>query len=292
MVAWGLALGWTLGGGTLAVGSGLDVWGKVSDSGQDHLLPHGVGWAGRPGLREAFDAPAGRERELLLRAGRAEEAPAAVLGVLATWAVGDASLTGTAGEVAEVTLDLNQGGPLVLSGNTAGQQVPLWLRNDGAALELGGLDLKIGITGGALPAPTITGVNLRAGDLFTLANSVQGGDAANTPQTQFWSVSVNDPFAPALLPGAGTVTRLGTLTLSTAGISTGDWSLTLFANETALLGPFGDSVGLNLVGGVLTVVPEPGWTAGLSGLALAAWGVWRRASSGCRAGGSLGQPRA
>lgn len=301
------ALGWGLGGEVWAGGSGEDSWGArpaVVEGGWGSRAggwvtsysPPSKGGAVRhvPGLMEgrvvseatlagidgATTDSGRREWEALVRAGNSRESQSSLLGVFESLA-GEIGLGGMpVSDPLGVTLDLSRGGPIVLNAGAPGQVVSLWLRNDGAALDLGGLDLKIGITGGGLPAPAITGVNLRAGDLFTSANSVQGGDPANTPLTQFWSVSVNDPFAPAALPGSGAVTLVGSLTLSTVGVSAGEWSLSLFGSETALLGPFGDSVPMGLVGGTLMVVPEIGWMPLCSGVALAVWGLWRRTSPG------------
>lgn len=200
-----------------------------------------------------------------------------VLEALTEW--GQPAMEALGDEVLVVTLDLGGGSPIRLLPGLPGQTVALMLRNEGPTIEVGGLDLKIGITGGASPAPIITGVNLRTGSTFTTANSVQGGDSGNSAQVQFWSVSIDEPFTQPTLAGEGATTEVGTLTLSTVGLTDGEWWLTLFSAETALLSPWGGTLPLRLVSGRLQVVPEPEVTVALVALGLLSWAVVRRRGS-------------
>lgn len=191
-----------------------------------------------------------------------------------------AELLGTGGGTAPTSygaglaFDLNAISPIVLAPNTSGQTVDLFVHNGGPSLEVGGLDLKIGITGGGSPAPTFTGIDLRSGSTFTTGNSVQSGDPANSGQLQFWSVSINDPFSPPSVAGAGSSTKVGTLTFSTIGVGNGQWALTLFSPETSFIDPFGDTLMLTLASGTLEIgagVPEPLLTSLLAGVGLLGW---------------------
>lgn len=152
----------------------------------------------------------------------------------------------------------------------AGQQIPIFLRNNGSAIDVGGLDLKFGLEGGAGPYPAFTAMDLRASSFnspnspFQVSNSVQGPDANNTPQLQFWSVSVNDPFNPPSLPGGGAVTQIGLVTLSTVGVAGGSWTLSFRSEATALNDPFGDEIALGSRNANLQVVPEPREVASVS----------------------------
>jgi hypothetical protein len=239
---------------------------------------------------DSDSSPAGRELSTLLnaqpgrRTGSLLAAAADLLQQLqAPGTKGDEPATLSLGFGAN--FDPNSPTPtsLQLQPQAAGQTIPLFIRNTGPALEVGGLDLKIGITGAASPKPAFTGVDLRAGTVFTTGNSVAAADSANSAQLQYWSVSINDPFTPPSLPGNGATTQIGTLTFSTAGVASGTWALELFSPETSLLSPFGDTLSLTLVSGSLQVVPEPGETLAVVGLALAGWVGFRRRSAAAAA---------
>ncbi len=175
-----------------------------------------------------------------------------------------------------ITLGLGNGEPIRLLPGLAGQVIDLYLRNDGAAVSVGGLDLKIGVTGAGAPGPVLGGVDLRAGLLFTAGNAVQGADAANTGSLQFWSVSINDPSSPPSLNGGGSSTKVGTVSISTVGLTGGTWSLSAILPDTAVVDPFGDMLSLAVTDGTLEVVPEATTTALASGLALLGWAWGRR----------------
>lgn len=168
---------------------------------------------------------------------------------------------------------------LPLQPQAAGQTVGLYIRNTGSALNLGGLDLKVGISGAASPKPAFTDINLLAGTVFTPGNSSLSGDGANDAQLQYWSASINSINAPANLPGNGATTLIGTLTFTTVGVQSGTWTLELFSPETDLLSPDGFSQPMTLVNGSLEVVPEPGETLAVAGLLLAGWAAFRRRSA-------------
>lgn len=164
----------------------------------------------------------------------------------------------------------------------AGQQIPIFLRNTGASLEVGGLDLKIAVEGGSGPYPSFTGVDLRASTFvsadapFRTSNSVQGADANNTGQLQFWSVSINDPSSPPTLLGGGAVTQIGVVTLSTVGVASGSWSLVFRSEATALTSPFGDELALGFRNADLQAVPEPNEVATVSAALLLGAGWFLR----------------
>ena len=192
-----------------------------------------------------------------------------------------ATLAGGAG----LALGLDVGSPIQLLPSTAGQTIDLFLSNSGANVDVGGFDLKVGLSGPGGPAPAITSVDLRAGSVFTVGNSVQSFDAANTGLLQFWSVSVNDPFSPPTLAGGGSLTKIGTLTISTLGVSSGQWLLSAVLPESSLVGPFGDSLPLTVGNSTLEVggaVPELSVTLPVSGAALLAWVVARKRSRAAR----------
>lgn len=153
-------------------------------------------------------------------------------------------------------IDLS-GPPIELQPETAGQTIVLFVQNAGVDAAVGGFDLKLSINAGVGPAPQVTGVNLRSGPVFTTANSAQSSDPLNTPYFQFWSVSVNDPGSPPSLPGSGQTTQIGVLSVSTVGLSSGQWPLSLISGDTDLLDPAGNSLALVVTGGTLAVVPEP-----------------------------------
>lgn len=165
---------------------------------------------------------------------------------------------------------------LPLQPQAGGQTIGLYIRNTGSALNLGGLDLKVGISGAASPKPAFTDINLLAGTVFTPGNSSLSADGANDNQLQYWSASINSINAPANLPGNGATTLIGTLTFTTVGVQSGTWTLELFSPETDLLSPDGFSQPMTLVNGSLEVVPEPGETVVIAGLLLAGWAGFRR----------------
>lgn len=179
-----------------------------------------------------------------------------------------------------IVLEWGASDTIQVEAGLAGQKIPIFLRNNGSAIEVGGLDLKFGLEGGAAPYPAFTGVDLRASPSFDspdspfqVSNSVQGPDANNTPQLQFWSVSINDPFNPPSLPGGGAVTQIGVVTLSTVGVAGGSWSLLFRSEATALTDPFGDELALGLRNAQLQAVPEPEEVATLSAVLLMG-GAW------------------
>ena len=161
-----------------------------------------------------------------------------------------------------ITLEWGTSSSITLLPGVADQAIPIFLRNPGATVEVGGLDLKFRIEGSGGSLPAFSSVDLRAstfvspGAPFRVSNSVQGADANNTPQLQFWSVSINDPFSPPTLPG-GTVTQVGVVRLSTVGVLSGTWGLSFQSEATALTGPLGDTIDIGFRNANLQVVPEP-----------------------------------
>jgi hypothetical protein len=188
---------------------------------------------------------------------------------------------------AGLVIDLGSQGPIVLQSGTAGQSVDVFVRNDGPAIAVGGLDLRIGLIGNLSPAPAITSVTLQSGPLFTAVNAAQAADANNGPQAQFWSVSINDPSAPPTLSGGGVLTRIGTLTLSTTGVGIGSWTLLLSLPETSFSDPIGNPLPLSVMDGTLQVVPEPSVAASVAAMAMLAFALVRRIPRR-RASGSVG----
>jgi hypothetical protein len=184
---------------------------------------------------------------------------------------------------ASITLEWGTSSTISLQPGIAEQHVPIFLRNPGADLEVGGLDIKFGLegTGGSFPA--FSSVDLQASSFvspsapFQVSNSVQGADANNTPQLQFWSVSINDPFAPPSLSGGGALTQVGLVGFSTIGVNSGMWTLSFRPEATALISPFGDNISILFRDANLQVVPEPEeWATMVAGILLGLGVLLRR----------------
>ncbi len=165
----------------------------------------------------------------------------------------------------------------LLAPDRSGQQVEVWIDNDGPPLEVGGLDFSFqvgdGGSGGLSSGPTIQSVDLLTGTLFESKDF--GGQFPaqdNQPQRQFFSVI----SLSAILP-TGSGQRLATVTLDTTGFGTGSWELSLGGlslPNTALFDWSGNPIAAEVRNGTLTVVPEPSaavWT----GAGLLALGLWR-----------------
>ncbi len=179
---------------------------------------------------------------------------------------------------AALFIDLETQGPIVLQPGAAGQNLDVFVRNDGDSIAVGGFDLRIGIVGNLSPAPAITGVTLNSGPLFTALNSAQSADKDNGPQAQFWSVSLNVLAEAPLLSGGGALTRVGTLSLSTIGVGTGSWALELSFPQTDFSSPIGTALPVSVLNGTLQVVPEPSVAVSVAGLGLLAFVLLRRTS--------------
>ncbi len=166
--------------------------------------------------------------------------------------------------------------------NTAGQTFDLFVSNDGANVDVTGIQLNLQIAdggpeaGGSTDAPSLTSVDIFGGTIFENNNNgLTGG------------IAVDQIFAGGTLTSSGTVaipngsSKLASVTFDTTGFSSGSYSYTV---ENTLNGSMKYTTGgadlfPSFGGGTLTVSPVPEPSAVFGGLASVAFvGVrfWRR----------------
>ncbi len=166
-------------------------------------------------------------------------------------------------------------GPRTLLPNTPGQLVNIYVTG-GALVEGLNFNVQIGdgfpsVDGSSVDGPNITGV-----DLLGTSGTPAVFFGANTPTSfqwdQVWAMNTTTQGS-ATVPASG---LLATLTVSTVGWSSGEWSLAL-GNTSQ--GPT-DFAGIDaqITDGTLTVVPEPQAQFAIGSLLLAVGWFWRRRS--------------
>ena len=185
---------------------------------------------------------------------------------------------------ARAALIIEVGDTLVQPGQATSPALIIQVNNDGAPIEVGGLDFFVEVE---VAGPRIQSVDLTTGTIFA-SNAVQAPGGANTDHKQQYAVV---SFPGRFVPNG--LSRVATLTFDTTGISVGTYFLHLSGvdfgtgpNDTQYVNPTGTSdIAITINNGNLVVVPEPSAAACLA--ALGCLGVagfrlfqWRRKDCG------------
>ena len=156
--------------------------------------------------------------------------------------------------------------------NTSGQVVNLFVQNTGvSAIDVAGLSINIQVADsgpppglGSISGPHITGVDILTGTVFQSNNSGQA-DAGSVPQFANWTTSTSSGTVSL---GAGTTTKLTTVTLDTTGFSSpATWAFNLgntINGQTKYFDSVGNDILPTIIDGTISVVPEPAMVTGVS----------------------------
>jgi hypothetical protein len=174
-------------------------------------------------------------------------------------------------------------GNIPLTPGASGQQVSIFLRNDGAPVQAAGLDLVLEIgdggpdAGGTIDGPDITGVNLASG-IFGPNNLGVSGDPANTGQLQFWTTASN----PGPMVNSGdNLLAIITFDATGFGAGSGPWDFKLIDThfgDTVLNDPNSQPLSVTINNGSIAV-PEPSQYAAAGGIICLLWAAFRRRRS-------------
>ncbi len=196
----------------------------------------------------------------------------ATLTALALWA-------GTALSQAQLTIDVGtlslQGG-IEAMGSSTPATLDIRVYNPGAALAIGGLDFAIEI---AADGPRIQSVDLLSGTIFQFNHMGPIPSSSNTDHRQFYTMTKDFFMSAPQLPTG--YSKVGTITLSAAGVAPGDYTLKLdntYFGNTVYNSPTGSPYGLSISSGILSVsaVPEPRHYAMVAGCGLLVLAFARR----------------
>lgn len=169
---------------------------------------------------------------------------------------------------------------------TSGQTVDIFITNlGGTEVLVSGLDFSVQVADsgpsseggfGIIDGPDITGVDILSGSIFA-SNNTGANDGGSVPQ---FANRTTTTSSGTVSFGAGTTTKLATLTISTVGFSTPQtWDLNLLDTingSTLFLDSIGGNIFPTINDGTLSVVPEPVSTA-LGGALLVGFALWWRA---------------
>ncbi len=180
-------------------------------------------------------------------------------------------------------------GTIGLQPDQDGQWVTIQVENiSGTDVAVAGLNfsLQVADTGpaseggfGSLSGPKIQAVDLAGGTPFA-GNNTGTQFGGGPPQAGQWSITT---ASGTVTLKAGETFGLGRVQFDTRGFQTGTWPVALtldvpslgIASLTAYVDNLGGSIGIDLVAGQLTVVPEP-WGTGLASATLLVGVAWVR----------------
>jgi hypothetical protein len=172
--------------------------------------------------------------------------------------------------------------------DTAGQSFDVFIQNSGAArTDVTGIAFQIQTTdggpssGGSIVGPSISFVDVITGPVFSGNNSGNEFNAGVTSQIFYQQTDTVDSGGSTTFVSIPTgVSKLATVTISTSGLFTGTYTMTLntLNGSTKFFtgsGDFGPTQGLQLGDGTISIVPEPNAAAMVGGLLLFVGGFHR-----------------
>jgi hypothetical protein len=134
--------------------------------------------------------------------------------------------------------------------------------------------------GGSVLAPSISSVDVVTGTVFQNNNSAGNTGGSIVPQVFIQETLLNSLSTTTISTGSAPGSKIATVTIDATGFSSGAYSMILDSSLVSTkFTTTGDDlvVGPNLVllGGTITVVPEPKTALAVSGQLLAFAGLWR-----------------
>jgi hypothetical protein len=189
----------------------------------------------------------------------------------------------------------------VLQQNQAGQVISIYVRGD---VDVAGLNFYIQIGDGilspgfdpAVDGPSFTNLDvIGTGTIFSSSNTGQYGSGAMNDQFADATVSTVSGTTVKTGNGSGGLALLARVTISTVGVSAGEWALKLkglkFSPDTNFVVEGGSGIAADIVNGSISIVPEPAAYVNLLLLPIAGavpWMLGRRRKSRARRARSNG----